>query len=199
MSFFEPDPITPLPDSNESPRNPSSEPPFDELPAIVATTALLASTDNVAVALMGARVFSDGVEFLIERRLRRGNMSSADFRRMTVDNRFSNDDEARAARLRYGLLMPDGERLASRRFWPRSDDDSELYEQHTLVTTGGGGGGSEFRYENHDGLWLHPLPPRGSLELVIQWPLAGIQETHTVVDGDLLLAALPDVGRLWER
>lgn len=40
-------------------------------------------------------------------------MSRGDFQRLTVDDRSMKDDEAQAARLRFGLLLAGGERVAS--------------------------------------------------------------------------------------
>jgi hypothetical protein len=201
MSFFEPDPaLDATADGDEDSRDPRTEPPFDELPALAPVGVVLAATHHVAIALVGARVFSDGVEFAIERRLRRADMSRGDFRRLAHDDRFLPDDEARSARLRYGMLLADGQRLQGR--YPRGGDGSGsagVLSGHVLVQTGGSGGGSDSRYEHHDGLWLHPLPPAGPIELVVQWPAVGISETRTVIDGTRILLAAADVRPLWPR
>lgn len=46
---------------------------------------------------------------------------------------------------------------------------------------GGGGGGST--YSGGDQLWLWPAPPAGPIELVVQWPALGVEETRVVLDG----------------
>ncbi|BDZ48272.1 hypothetical protein GCM10025867_05130 [Frondihabitans sucicola] len=198
MTFFEPDPAIPDVEADEPERDPRSEPAFDELAAIAPINALLAANEHVAIALAAVRVFSDGVEFSLERRMRRHGMSRADFRRLTEERRIMSDDEARASRLRYGVLLADGQRLTGNRPRFQEVEDAALStDQHSLVTIGGSDGGSDSRYAHRDGLWLHPLPPAGPIELVTQWPFAGIEESRVQIDADLILTVVPHVRHLW--
>jgi hypothetical protein len=45
--------------------------------------------------------------------------------------------------------------------------------------------------------WAWPLPPRGALEFVCQWPMYGIAETRVGVDAQLILDAAQRAVRLW--
>ncbi|HEY5353674.1 MAG TPA: hypothetical protein VIK57_14580, partial [Streptosporangiaceae bacterium] len=45
--------------------------------------------------------------------------------------------------------------------------------------------------------WAWPLPPAGSLEFVCEWPVFGIPETRTGVDGQVILDAVAHSVRLW--
>ncbi|WP_344798365.1 hypothetical protein [Frondihabitans peucedani] len=199
MDFFEPDPVVPDQEPDEQERDPRSGPAFDELPAIAPINALMATNEHVAIVLSSVRVFSDGVELLVERRMRRSGMTRADFRDLTEERRIRSDSDAHASRLRYGVLLADGERLAGSTPWFREVEGTTVSpEQHSLATTGQSGGGSDNRYEHRDDLWLHPLPPAGPLELVTQWPLAGIGETHFEMDANLLLDLVPRVRPLWD-
>jgi hypothetical protein len=93
---------------------------------------------------------------------------------------------------RFGVLFSDGRRAAARGFPPRTGtpeggavapDDPEYVR---LWPTFGGGGRFHRRWE----FYLWPLPPRGRLTLVADWPAEGIPETYTELDaGDLRAAA----------
>lgn len=199
MTFFEPDPAIPEVEEDEPERDPRSEPAFGELPALAPISNLLVANEHVAVVLVAVRVFSDGVEFSLERKMRRSGMSRAEFRRLAEEHRIMSDDEARASRLRYGLLLADGQRLTGSRPRFREAEEADLSkDQHTLVTLGGSGGGLDSRYEHRDGLWLYPLPPAGPIELVTQWPFAGFEETRVQIDANLILDVVPQVRHLWD-
>jgi len=197
VTFFDPDPPVPEPERIEADRDPRREPPFDQLPAVAPLSAVLATTDNVAIALICARIFTDGVEFIIERKIRRKNMSRIDFRNLTQVDRFMPDEENQAARLQYGVLLPDGQKLTSCHSWAEDPHQTQIPPRHSLVTTDGSGGGSDSRYEHHDGLWLHPLPPPGLINFVTQWPSGGIKETHTTIDADMILSLASAARPLW--
>ena len=199
MNFFEPDPDIPEVEVDEPERDPRSEPAFDELPATAPINALLVANEHVAIGLVAVRVFSDGVEFSLERRIRRHGMSRGNFRRLTEERGFMFDDDAQASRLRYGMLLADGQRLTSSRPWFREGENAALSAtQHSLVTTGGSSSGSDWRYEHSDSLWLYPLPPAGRIELVTQWPFGGVEETRVQIDANLILEVLPHVRHLWD-
>jgi hypothetical protein len=58
---------------------------------------------------------------------------------------------------------------------------------------GGGGGGRSwsFRY------WLWPLPPAGSLTVVIEWPFHAIPLTRIALDAEPLRLAAATSESLW--
>jgi hypothetical protein len=198
VTFFDSDPPVPEAERIDADRDPRREPPFDRLPAVAPLSAVLATTDNVSIALISARVFTDGVEFVIERKIRRKAMSRSDFRSLTQNDRFTSDEESHATRLQYGVLLSDGQKLTGRHFFAEEPRQTQIPPlSHILVPTDGSGGGSDSRYEYHDGLWLHPLPPPGSIDFVTQWPSGGIEETHTTIDGDMILSLASAVRPLW--
>jgi hypothetical protein len=62
-----------------------------------------------------------------------------------------------------------------------------------LHQRGGGGGGASWSQR----LWLWPLPPPGTIELVCEWPSEGIAETRVAVPTAPLLDAAAQAETLW--
>lgn len=189
MSFFPPD--APAPEYEEPERNPRWSAPDDEIAVTIGRALVLARTDHVAVAFRGADVYRDGVELRIDRMLRRGEMSSAEW--ATIGSRFMEHAPGEAGeRLMYGIILSDGTRLIDR---PGHVDDAA---GPSLTRTGGSGGGGGRFYATHDALWLHPLPPPGPIEFVLRWPLFGIAETRVAIDLGDVRAAAGGVVPVWD-
>jgi hypothetical protein len=198
MDFFPADPPSDdeLAFAPEPERTPWLEPPADELPASFAVSEVIGRGDDVVVALASARVFSDGVELLIERHLRRGSRDHRQWR--AAQTEFSGHGSGGASgddRLRWGMALDDGKRIfEDRSFGAPVTDPSD---GHTLRVIRGGGGGGSSKYLMRESLWLWPLPPEGPLELVVQWPAFGIGESRVIVDGGQLRALAAAVKPLW--
>lgn len=198
MDFFPDD--SPDDDQNQfdqvDERTPSFEPPRDELPALFAVSEVIGRGDDVVVALTGVRVYSDGVELLVDRHLRRSTRDPREWQLAQMD--FSGHWGPAmngSDRLRWGLVLGDGRRLfTDGRF---GMPGTETLEGHTVRMTGGGGSGGAESSTMHDGLWLWPLPPEGPLELVLQWLAFGIEESRVIVDGGQLRAMAASVTPLW--
>lgn len=196
--FFPVDPS----DDDENPfdqvqeRMPSFEPPRDELPALFAASEIVGRAEDVVIALLGARVFSDGVELLVDRHLRRGNRDERAWQLAQMDFAGHWGQSSRGPeRLRWGLVLGNGERLfLDDRFGGGFESEQE---GHTVRMSGGGGSGTGDGYTMHDGLWLWPLPPDGPLELVVQWPAFGLVESRVILDGGRLRALGAEARKLW--
>jgi hypothetical protein len=195
MSFFPADPDMPAFDDALQPRTPWLIPPADEVPRLYPVAELLASTDHVAIALIGAHVYSDGVELQIERRLRRRDLPRQEW--MQLSGVFMEHWHGKSAdRLRYGLALSTGERvIEGPRFF--AADRTTPPAGSSLVRTGGGGGGGGHEFAAHDGLWLWPIPPAGPIELVVQWPAMDIAQTHTFLDATTFAELAGDARRFW--
>ena len=89
-------------------------------------------------------------------------------------------------RFLLGIELSDGRR-ASGLPAPDRDDD--------LVFHSGSGSGGEASVEQT--WWLSPLPPDGSLRLVVRCPELGIGETVTELDGSAMRRAADGVVTLW--
>ncbi|WP_194421464.1 hypothetical protein [Microbacterium abyssi] len=201
MTFFPPDPEIPEPEERESNQPRWWSAPEDELPSLFPASEILATTDHVAIALMGAAVYSDGVEFRIERRLRRNGLPAREWNELCgtfMEHQPWGGPSDPGGRLRFGLVLGDGERvLADHSRFFGDGDPMVAPTHHTLNRRGGGGGGDGNSYSGSDGLWLWPAPPPGPIELVVQWPSFGIDERHVILDGNGMLELMPHARRFW--
>ncbi|MFG6501907.1 hypothetical protein [Microbacterium sp. P05] len=183
MSFFPPDADPPQYDESPRDRTPWWNPPSDEIPAFYPAVERLASTEHVSIALVGAAVYSDGVELQIERRLRRGDLDAEEWQKLAGPfMEHWHSGASPAARLRYGVVLGNAEKILDGPPFGPGGDATTPPADFSLVRRGGGGGGDNHSYAANDQLWLWPIPPAGTLELVLQWPAMGIGETHAFLD-----------------
>lgn len=193
MSFFPPDPPEDETEGADRAPAPWWKPSDEELPAVFPIGEIIALTDTVAVILTLARIYGNGVEFVIDRRIRRGAASRLEWQEMQqkVHGHFMRLDPDR---LRYGAVLGDGQKLIV-------DQGAGMFgespEKHSLTPTGGGGGGSEDCYRFDEGIWLWPLPPEGPLEVVVQWPAFDLTESHVVLDSAPLRELAAQVRLVW--
>ena len=197
MFFFPPDPPQ---DGDSAPQQhlspPWWQPPEDEFPLLFPIAERLATGANAAIFVREARVYSIGVEVVIDRRMRRGELSEREWQLLQWGGQpFSGGQDP--DRVRYGLALGDGQRLLADAGpgLPFGDDEPA---GHTLAPSGGGGGGSDRSYRWEDGLWLWPLPPAGPIEVITQWPAQGIPESRLVVDSAPLLELARRVRPIWD-
>lgn len=204
MTFFPPDPE--MSDAEAEPTEFSAprwwDSPDDELPALLPVSELLASTDHVAIALSAVAVYREGVEFRIDRRLRRNGLSLREWNELCstfMEHMTFGGPVDLEGRFRFGLVLGDGEKvLPDPSGFPGGGDDAGAApEGHVLNRRQQGGGGGSSVYESRDHLWLWPLPPDGPIELVIQWPALGIEETRIVLDGTAMLALKDRARPFW--
>lgn len=186
MTFFPPDPEIPEPDEAEHSTPKWWQAPEDELPVLLPVTEILATTDHVAIALVAIAVYREGVQFRVERRLRRNGLSMSEWNEMCgvfMEHMSFGGPVDPTGRLRFGLVLADGEKVVADalRFFGGGDPMVEP-EGHTLSRHEQGGGGGGSTYASGDHLWLWPLPPAGPIELVMQWPALGIGDTRVTLD-----------------
>lgn len=195
VTFFPPD--LPEAQTNRVADDPAPwwKPSDEELPALFPIGETIAQSDTAALILSSARVYSNGVEFVIDRRLRRYGISNREWQQMQwqIHGHAGIRDPDR---LRYGLVLGDGQQLIL-------DQPSGMFverpEKHSLALSGGNGGGSEDFYRFDDGMWLWPLPPEGPLEVVAQWPAFGVPESHVVLDSAPLLELASQARTVWDQ
>lgn len=201
MSFFPPDPDLPEPEDSDWSQPPWAAPPEDELPAVLPASEILATTDHVAIALIGVHVHRDGIELRLERRLRRNGLPIREWHELCatfMEHWPMGGLQDPQGRLRFGLVLGDGERVVADD-WPHQGigGPPEGSTRHRLTRRGGGGGGSGSTYSATDGLWLWPAPPGGVIELVMQWPTLGIDERRTILDATAMLELAPRATPFW--
>ncbi len=200
MAFFPPDPEVPETDEPEHSMPRWWGPPDDELPVLLPVGEILAATEHVSIALIGAFVHREGVELRIERRLRRRDLPLRawnDLAGRFAEHGMFGTPEDPTTRLRFGVVLGDGEQVLDGSPFVPGADPSTPPDGHSLMRTGGGGGGGGRSYSGSDGLWLWPLPPDGPMELVMQWPALGIDETRAVLDGSSIRELAQRAAPLW--
>lgn len=177
MGFFD---EVPDPASEPEPRRVHHpwEPPEAELPGVVPLDVLrLASSDQAVIAITGISAFSQGYEIQLTVRVRPGTGEVA--RR--------HDSIAVAGRefFRFGLQLSDGTKVIARfaRRGPQRDrEPGEPFLQPLML----GGAG---RNSHLSRWWAWPLPPKGALTFVCEWPDLDIPESRAEFDAQPILDA----------
>ena len=168
-------------------------PPDDELPSVFPLAMILARNERVVLSLLIAEVFSTGVRLPVTVVQRR---TTETIREWNESVNFQGSYSGGAEDLRFGIQFADGGRAVPPRTW-RADMMTVPPEAPALTVNGGGGGGGPTRNETTQQLWLWPLPPAQSFELVLEWRDRGIGETRVTLDGAALAAAASGVQQLW--
>jgi hypothetical protein len=147
------------------------------LPTVLPAVRLLGRSDNARIALVGLRCWPDGVSMDLHLMCRERRVEPA------------NDHWA----FRFGAQYADRRRVAvgdhpvERRTTIQSSDGLVL-----RPTIGGGG-----RFHRHWSFYLWPLPPKGRLTLVVDWPAEGIAETYTELDAGEIRSAAARTIVMW--
>jgi hypothetical protein len=95
--------------------------------------------------------------------------------------------------LRFGVEFSDGRKATNTSGHPAfMDRDGEPAGPILMPGSGGGGRGS-WRLS----LWIWPLPPRGPLAFVCEWPEAEVPLTRREVDAEIVLEAAQRSQRLF--
>lgn len=184
--FTPPPPREPEPDYMQPPW---LGPPANELGVPVPLRVLLARTDDVALALLDVAAFSTGLEFRMEVRLRTHDELIDPFG-MRMHHQRRGVEELPDEVLRFGFELADGRRVTNIGHFPGFEDRPE---GPILIQRGGGGGGRSWSF----GYWLWPLPPAGTLTVVVEWPSRAIELTRVELDAESLLAAAAQSEQLW--
>lgn len=202
MTFFPPDPEIPEPDEPDSSQPSWWQAPEDELPALLPISELLATTEHLAIAVVGVAVYNDGLQIQVERRLRRNGLPLREWNELCgifmEHMSFGGPVEA-AGRLRFGVVLAGGEKVLADAFPFFGADPMAEPEGHTLSRRQQGGGGGGSTYASADHLWIWPRPPAGPIELVVQWPALGIEETHVTIDASAVDDLAERARPFWPR
>jgi hypothetical protein len=187
VSFFEPPP--PPPEPPEEHRQPAwIGPPENELGVAVPARHVLFRTDELAIALLGIVVFSNGVEMNVV--MRRPDIpDEPDPMHAHMHARRMRSGTLAPEIFRFGVEYADGRKATNIGHPPFGEEPTGP----VLMQRGGGGGGRSWSF----GYWLWPLPPPGPLRVVIEWPALNVPQTDLELDGATLVAAAADVDVLW--
>ncbi|MGH3635137.1 MAG: hypothetical protein ACRDTS_13850 [Mycobacterium sp.] len=101
--------------------------------------------------------------------------------------------------LRFGVQYADGSKATTtnHRWW---HPDREALDVDPPVLTEAGGGGSTAVPDLvtiSRPLWLWPAPPAEWFDLVVEWPVAGIELTRHPIDGARIAASAQDSRPYW--
>jgi len=152
-------------------------PPQWTLPGIVPIELVVAKTDDVAVCLTRIEGYPEGWAFDIVTMSQREIDEYEHFRfdPFHVRGRMRGG-EVPDEFLRVGLQFSDGSKVTNL----SSDSGYGAGPPTRPLLQAGGGGGSGGSWHIHH--WAWPLPPEGSLTLVVEWPAQKIPLTRTELD-----------------
>jgi hypothetical protein len=177
-----------------------SGPPENVLGGVAPLRVVVARTERVAVAAIGASAYPQGVTFDL---VVRAHPSAEDdwdgffdpFGHHARHRRRAGEPWPSSHVLRFGVAWPDGRKATTvgGPGWPMGSHGPEEPEGPLLNHRGGGGGGLSWSL----GLWLWPLPPPGTIEFVCEWPSERIPETRVPVETAPLLEAAARAETLW--
>jgi hypothetical protein len=196
MSFFAADPLPEPVEEREPYRRPnrSMGPSPDEVGRPIAASFVLARTDLVAVTVQAIRAYSTGCLFQIGWILRRTTEDAATWRGIH-DAAFDFHGRRPAVdSLLFGVVLGDGtvartnDRVDRRHLGP---------EPHLIHSGGGGTGGGTERIHGDQEVWLTPLPPAPTMELVCAWPRFGLAEHRRTIDTAALREAASHARWVW--
>lgn len=167
--------------------------PENEIGSAVPVSAVLARTDDVAVAISNVTAFTTGVALTVAVRLRvppSGLDRQGDLYQLVSP--YPQLDVPLERRLLFGVEYADGRTATNLRddfTSPAPKDDEPM-----LAPTGGGG--DEFSVDH--AYFLSPVPPDGPLAFICSWPGFDIPETRHVVHLELTTASTRSTV-LWPR
>jgi len=161
--------------------------PDNELPGSVPFDVVIGRTDDLVVAITGARAFTTGLAFTLVVRSRRRRADGL-IHDISGHHRPGTDPDRQ---LLLGFEYADGRRgtnIGSEPVPMPAHADTV-----TLVTGGGGGDDLAVDYD----FYLSPLPPAGDLVVFCAWPALDVPETRTVLDANLVVEAARRAVVLW--
>lgn len=185
--FFEPPP--PIPADPEPPWEDWMGPPRAVAPGVVPVEREIARTEEAIVHLSGFWVYPAGFEVQVQV-LAAGEGGDLDPFGWERDEVGAEAGEIPPGKLRLGFGFADGSKVTNTGadFAWHWESGPRPASPKMSATRGRGGsrrGGGAWS----QGLWVWPLPPRGSLQLVCEWPATGVPLTRIELDADPVLAA----------
>jgi hypothetical protein len=160
------------------------DPPESELPAIVPIETLpFDRSEQAAIAIIGISAYTQGFEIFMIRHIR-PDLPGLDQDPTPEMVRHRHTEQLSF----FSLLLSDGTKVVS----GRSSGDSD--PPGPILRPRGGGGSAHSQFLRW---WAWPLPPKGPLEFVCQWPMYGIAETRVGIDAQLILDAAQRSIQLW--
>jgi len=148
-------------------------------------TLSFAPSEQAAIAITGLTAYTAGFEIFMARSIRPG-LPGLDEDPTPEMLRRSRTDPLAAPF--FSLLLSDGTKVNSSRLPGESEPTGPILRPR------GGGGSTHSQFFRW---WAWPLPPKGLLEFICQWPMYEIAETRVGIDAQLILDAAQRSIRLW--
>lgn len=181
VPFFDEDTEpTGLPPQTWKPRPVWMAQPSNWLPCHLSLSGLLARNDRAAVEFWGAQLTPHGFGFRVTVRSRVADPPHVESRRRDVQP------------WKLGIRLPDGQKAVHGQR-PSANASGEP-ARPVLANTGGGV--SSFTI-GQASLWLWPLPPGPSIDLVFAWPSMDIEEHEVSVDTSEWAGLAANAVELW--
>jgi hypothetical protein len=159
------------------------DPPETEFPAVVPIDTLpFARSEQAAVAIIGLSAYSQGFEIFIARRIR------PDLPGLDEDPTPEMRGRVRADLPFFSLLLSDGTKVVP------GTSHGESEPTGPILRSRGGGGSTHAQFFRW---WAWPLPAKGPLEFVCQWPMYEIAEARVSIDAQLILDAAARSIQIW--
>jgi hypothetical protein len=187
-------------DDDESFDEDFSDPHDRYLGGVVPLELLVARSDTAAIAIRNLVAFADGFEFNLKVWVRNPPRRRPGRRRPRFHGPIllelydvADGEELPGEFLRFGIEFPDGARITNldESPWSLSPDATE--PAHGMESRSGGGSDAEYEQE----YWVWPLPTRGTLSFVCEWPAYDIAETRVDIDAQLVIDAADRAQPVW--
>lgn len=163
-------------------------PPTNEVPVVVPLSGVAHRTEELAVFLRGATVYSTGFEFDVCLRA-----SQQPARTDPSESLLVMGPEPRA--LLLGVTFPDGRRASTLDHWVTGGVPPDAADIDAPLVTESGSGGVDGAFDA--AYWLSPVPHEGVLRIVVAAPALDLPETEVEVDAGPLGRAAAAVQTLW--
>jgi hypothetical protein len=178
-----------------------TQPPPAWLPGRLDEAALLARTDEVAIAVTGISVHPSGVAIELQWTLRNPGQGRRAWGALVERfeggrYRFGAVDDSTG--IRFGVQLADGSTAIASMGHGYDGDHDQTPVGPVLTFAPYGSTGDDRTMTATGALWLWPLPADGPLELVLVWPEFGVPETRHRFDHLSLDAAARRARPLWE-
>lgn len=196
--FFQiPKPVPEPPDSPPLDEPPWIHPPRDVIAGLVADRRVIARTDRLVVVLTNIDAFPTGAMLRLRVMGRRpDDMSESDwwdFHETVMGHRRrpASPEGIPDEFLRVGVEFADGRKATNigQGFNPDPRLALRTPAMPSLHQLGGGGLGRPRSFVAGLNMWLWPLPPAETFDLVIEWPAYGIPVTRIPIEGADVVAA----------
>ena len=204
MTFFQDFPVPPTPPRGRAVRYVPpvwAGAPLYELPAVVRIGQFLHRSPTMVMAVKSADVFSTGCSFEVSWTIRRGDQTDEEWADLN-EMFFRPGPGARrgaggASMLLFGAAFPDGSKSSTGAHPHGFFEGTEEPDPPVLLMRNGGGNGGDDELSGSGSLWLWPLPPAGTLQLVAAWKDFGLEECSISLDGSRLRDAASGVQKFW--